>query len=177
MLVSIQVKRSISVPDSHGKKDLKKGVHEVDSSILSHWFVKALIKQGTIAIIKKKSAPNYEEDFGLVEIQPKAVKADVQISLPSPAPGISVKPVNEMKKEATIPLEEQVSKQTVTLEHPRDFKVGTVIFNEVETKPKEEEEKIPEPKEEELQKEEGKVEEAKPKLKRLKSKPTLKRKK
>ena len=170
MLVSIQVKRAISVPDGHSKKDLKKGVYEVDSSILSHWFVKALIKQGAITIIKKKGAPNYEEDFGLVELQPKAVKADVQTSLPFSAPA---------KEDPEIPLEDQVSKQTVTLEHPRDFKVGTVIFNEVETKPEEKTE-TPEPEPEPEVKEDVKeedVKEDKPKLKRLKSKSTLKRKK
>jgi len=170
MLVSIQVKRAISVPDAHGKKDLKKGVHELDSSILSHWFVKALIKQGAITIIKKKGAPNYEEDFGLVELQPKVVKADVQTSLPFSAPA---------KEDPEMPLEDQVSKQTVTLEHPRDFKVGTVIFNEVETKPEEKTE-TPEPEPEPEVKEDVKeedVKEDKPKLKRLKSKSTLKRKK
>lgn len=59
MLVKINVTRPIAVPSlSAGQRstDLAKGVHEVDDSILEHWFVKACIARGVVTEIVKKGS-------------------------------------------------------------------------------------------------------------------------
>ena len=57
MLVKINVTKSIAVPAWEGKertKDLVRGVHEVDDSILSHPRMQALIKAKIVTITKGK---------------------------------------------------------------------------------------------------------------------------
>ena len=56
MLVKVKVTRSVAVPGNDKQRvlDLRPGMHEVDDSIFSHWFVKSLVKKGVISVVKKK---------------------------------------------------------------------------------------------------------------------------
>jgi len=51
----IDLKRCIEFPEANGgKKLLQVGRHTVDSNMLDHWFVKALINEGTIILLGDK---------------------------------------------------------------------------------------------------------------------------
>lgn len=54
MMVQINVKRPVAVPHHEQRAiDLKPGVHEIHRSLLDHWYVKALMKEGVISIVQK----------------------------------------------------------------------------------------------------------------------------
>lgn len=54
-MIKINVTKPIAIPTglkTPRTMDLKVGVHEVDDSILEHWFVKSAIAKGVVSIVK-----------------------------------------------------------------------------------------------------------------------------
>lgn len=73
--IKINVTKPISIP-GEGKRttDLKPGQHEVDESILNHWFIKSMISKKVIVLVSKKPKPFYKH---LDQIEKKVVPENV----------------------------------------------------------------------------------------------------
>jgi hypothetical protein len=76
MLVKINVTKPIAIPNHNQRSvDLKRGVHEIEEAYLDHWYVKALMQQGIITIVKSgpkvvfKPLPTMEEKKAAPVIQ------------------------------------------------------------------------------------------------------------
>lgn len=55
-MIKINVTKPIAIPgESQRSVDLKAGVHEVQDSVLDHWYVQSLMKAGVITIVKSKA--------------------------------------------------------------------------------------------------------------------------
>jgi len=60
-IAKIRIASPVSLPlVEGGNRDYGRGYHEVDASILDHWFVKGLINAGTVVVESEKTVSNYK---------------------------------------------------------------------------------------------------------------------
>jgi hypothetical protein len=60
-IAKIRIASPVSLPlVEGGNRDYGRGYHEVDASILDHWFVKGLINAGTVVVESEKTVSGFK---------------------------------------------------------------------------------------------------------------------
>ena len=138
-MIKINVTKPIAIPgESQRSVDLKAGVHEVQDSILDHWYVQSLMKSGVITIVKSKANVNFKSHEQIKE--EIKINPTITTHFPSQRPVVSQIIINKVEEIKPKPKVEELVKPAP-------------IQTEIKFEPVKEEVKIEESKVEEVKEE------------------------
>lgn len=138
MLVKINVMKPVAIPNINQRSvDLKAGVHEIEEIYLDHWYVKALMNQGIITIVKSKPNINFKPLPTTDEKKPAVLVENYR-----PVVGkVTINHVEEIKPKPPVPKVDEVVKVITPTEIPPNRGNAGPAVEEIAV-----EEKIPEEK-------------------------------
>ena len=108
-MIKINVTKPIAIPgESQRSVDLKAGVHEVQDSILDHWYVQSLMKSGVITIVKSKANVNFKSHEQIKE--EIKINPTITTHFPSQRPVVSQIIINKVEEIKPKPKIEELAK-------------------------------------------------------------------
>lgn len=131
MLVKINVMKPVAIPNINQRSvDLKAGVHEIEEIYLDHWYVKALMNQGIITIVKSKPNINFKPLPTTDEKKPAVLVENYR-----PVVGkITINHVEEIKPKPPVPKVDEVVKVITPTEIPPNRGNADPIIEDVVAK-------------------------------------------
>lgn len=124
MLVKINVMKPVAIPNINQRSvDLKAGVHEIEEIYLDHWYVKALMNQGVITIVKSKPNINFKALPTTDEKKPAVLVENYR-----PIVGqVTINHVEEIKPKPSVPKVEEVVQVFTATEIPPNKNVAVEV--------------------------------------------------